>query len=58
MAKKEYEVVGDMIVHGFTKGEKFAADLLEYEERLLIDGGHVKPVKQTMTLSRETTAAQ
>ena len=51
MAKKEYKVVGDLIVHGFKKGETFAADLPEHEERLLIESGHVKPVKQ-----KETTA--
>lgn len=39
--KKRYQVVGDALVHGHKKGEKFLAELAEHEESLLAAGGHV-----------------
>lgn len=44
--KKGYEVVGDAIVHGFRKGEKFVADLFDHEEHLLLVAGHIRVVPE------------
>lgn len=40
----KYEVVGSFAVFGNAPGQKFDADLDEFDERRLIDGGHIRPV--------------
>lgn len=47
----DYQVVGERAVFGVQPGETFTADLSEFDEQRLIEGGHIacvdKPVQGT-----------
>ena len=45
MAEKTYEVVGNHAVHGHLPGSTFVADLETWAEDLLVEAGHLRPVK-------------
>lgn len=45
MAGKTYQVVGNHPVHGHAPGSRFVADLDDWTERVLVEAGHLRPVK-------------
>ncbi len=48
-----YRVVGAHAVYGVEPGEVFEADLSEWQERVLIEGGHIRPVGEPVPTPAE-----
>lgn len=42
---KTYKVIGNHAVRGVTPGGTFSADLTEFEESTLVEGGHIELVE-------------